>query len=126
VAEKQVGLGWCWCWRHAPTEICRQAKVKKESFDWNCYNDDSQYHAHKKRIASMPKVASEISARGDVDDLVGERADGADVALAPGEALDPMTTGVISGTAPPVREAALNRLVDGLHAQVSVRTQHVP
>jgi len=33
-----------------------------------------------------------------------------------------MTTGVISGSAPPVREAALNRLVDSLHAQALKRS----
>lgn len=43
-------------------------------------------------------------------------------ALEPGEALDP-SAAVTGSNAPPVREAALNRLVDSLHAQALKRTK---
>lgn len=92
----------------------RKAQTKKEYFEWNVYNDDSQYRAHQKRLASLPKATVP-------DDDASTAASGG-ASLAPGEALDPTAAGVVPG-AVPVREAALNRLVDSLHAQALKRAK---
>ena len=93
----------------------RKTGGKKEYFDWIVFNDESQHRAHKKRVASMPKSAATMSATSTSTTSTSE--------LAEGEAFDLTASGGVVPGAVPVREAALNRLVDSLHAQANKRAK---